>query len=71
MRDWSLQLRVCGFTLPGCQILARRSLFSDSMLFFIKSKFKKSTNKSQPDIKGALKREAVQCSAAKNLAVNH
>ena len=35
----SLQLCVCMFTLPGFQILARRSLFSAAMLFFIKSKY--------------------------------
>ena len=31
----SQQLRVCIFTLPGFQILARRSLFSAAMLFFV------------------------------------
>ena len=35
----SFQLRVCSFTLPRFQILARRSLFSAAMLFFVKSKY--------------------------------
>ena len=34
----SFQLRVYSFTLPRFQILARRSLFSAAMLFFVKSK---------------------------------
>ena len=35
IRFFSLQLRVCSFTLPGFQISARRSLFSAAMLFFV------------------------------------
>ena len=31
----SLQLRTCSITLPGFQILGRRSLFSGAMLFFV------------------------------------
>ena len=34
----SLQLRVCSFTLPGFQIFERRSLFSATPLFSLKSK---------------------------------
>ena len=37
MGNRKLQLRVFSFTLPGFQILARRSLFSAAMLFFVKS----------------------------------
>ena len=36
IRFFRLQLRICSFTLPGFQILARRSLFiSATMLFFV------------------------------------
>ena len=38
IRFFSLQLQVCSFALPGFQILARRSLFSVAMLFFVNSK---------------------------------
>ena len=37
MGNRKLQLRVFSVTLPGFQILARRSLFSAAMLFFVKS----------------------------------
>ena len=37
-RKISFQLRVCSFTLPRFQILARRSLFSTAMLFLVKWK---------------------------------
>ena len=35
IRFFSLQLRICSFTLPGFQILARPSLFTATMLFFV------------------------------------
>ena len=64
IRFFSLQLRVCSLTLLGFQILARRSLFTAAMLFFVSASLFSPKN-----VNNSL--SCIIFRAKKNLAVSH